>query len=293
MRASMSNAKDPFLEVPAGTPVFKEGDPGNDMYIIESGQIDIIHQNRTDEVMASLGPGDFFGEMAMLEDQPRYATALAKTASRLLRIERAAFADVLKQNVEISVRIMRKMVARQRRTEQRLHDTLTELLKHKAGPAVRRPEALAPVAPRPPSREPAAREPAPAPAPAKKAEPAAAKPVAKAEPAAEPQALVLRHSSGQTLPFDAARTEFLVGRPDPVTGIQPEINLGPFDANRTLSRRHAKILKEGGLYFVREEVGTSNGTFVNGERLKTGATVPLKPGDKLRFGSVEVELGTA
>jgi CRP-like cAMP-binding protein len=290
MRASMSNAKDPFLEVPAGTPVFKEGDLGNDMYIIESGQIDIIHQNRTDEVMASLGPGDFFGEMAMLEDQPRYATAFAKTTSRLLRIERAAFADVLRQNVEISVRIMRKMVARQRRTEQRLHDTLTELLKHKAGPAARRPEAPAPAS-RPPSREPAAREAAPV--PAKKAEPAAAKSVAKAEPAAEPQVFVLRHSSGQTLPFDPARTEFLVGRPDPVTGIQPEINLGPFDANRTLSRRHAKILKEGGLYFIREEVGTSNGTFVNGERLKTGATVPLKPGDKLRFGSVDVELGTA
>jgi pSer/pThr/pTyr-binding forkhead associated (FHA) protein len=90
--------------------------------------------------------------------------------------------------------------------------------------------------------------------------------------------------------LEPERSEFLVGRPDPVTGIQPEINLGPFDTMRTLSRRHAKILREGGLYFLREEVGTTNGTFVDGERIKTGAAVPLKPGNKLRFGSIEVEL---
>jgi len=90
--------------------------------------------------------------------------------------------------------------------------------------------------------------------------------------------------------FEPDRDEFLVGRPDPVTGTQPEINLGPFDVNRTLSRRHAKILREAGLYSVREEVGTTNGTFVNGERIKTGAAVTLKPRDRLRFGSIEVEL---
>jgi predicted component of type VI protein secretion system len=110
-------------------------------------------------------------------------------------------------------------------------------------------------------------------------------------PAAVAQNLALRIvASGQVLLLEPERGEFLVGRPDPVTGIQPEINLGPFDTTRTLSRRHAKILREGGLYFVREEVGTTNGTFVNGERIKTGAAVPLKPGNRLRFGSIEVEL---
>jgi pSer/pThr/pTyr-binding forkhead associated (FHA) protein len=100
----------------------------------------------------------------------------------------------------------------------------------------------------------------------------------------------LRHvASGQVLLLDPARAEFLVGRPDPVTGTQPEINLGPFDVNRTLSRRHAKIVKDGSLYSVREEVGT-NGTFVNGERIKPGVNVALKAGDRVRFGSIEVEL---
>jgi hypothetical protein len=292
----MSTAKDPFVEVAAGAAVFKEGDSGGDMFIIESGQVDIVRKARGDEPIATLGPGDFFGEMAILEDQPRFAGAIAKTNVRLLRIERSAFADVLKQNVEIGVRIMRKLAARHRRAEQRAQEALTELAQLKsaaAAPAPRARDAAKPkvevpaAAPRaaPEVAAPVAAAPAPA-------APAPAPPVpAPAAPVAVAQNLALRIvASGQVLLLEPERSEFLVGRPDPVTGIQPEINLGPFDTMRTLSRRHAKILKEGGLYFVREEVGTTNGTFVNGERIKTGAAVPLKPGNRLRFGSIEVEV---
>ena len=274
----MSNARDPFVEFAAGATVFREGDAGDDMFIIEAGQIGITRKGRPDEAMATLGPGDFFGEMAMLEDQSRFATAVAKSAARVLRIERAEFTDMLKQNVEIAVRIMRKLAARQRRAEQRVQDLTTELARLKgaaaAPPREAKPAAPAEAKPRP---QPAA-APAPAPPPAP-------------PPPPPPQDLALRHvGSGQVLLLDPARSELLVGRPDPVTGIQPEINLGPFDTTRTLSRRHAKILREGGLYSVREEVGTTNGTFVNGERIKTGMAVALKPRDRLRFGSIEVEL---
>jgi CRP-like cAMP-binding protein len=293
----MSTAKDSFVEVAAGAAVFREGDSGGDMFIIESGQIDIVRKARGDEPIATLGPGDFFGEMAILEDQPRFAGAVAKTNVRLLRIERSAFADVLKQNVEIGVRIMRKLAARHRRAEQRAQEALTELaqLKSAAAPAPRARDAAKPkaevpaAAPRaaPEAAAPVAAAPTPAPPAPAPAPPAPA----PAAPVAAAQNLALRIvASGQVLLLEPERSEFLVGRPDPVTGIQPEINLGPFDTMRTLSRRHAKILKEGGLYFVREEVGTTNGTFVNGERIKTGAAVPLKPGNRLRFGSIEVEV---
>ena len=295
----MSTAKDPFVEVAAGAVVFKEGDSGGDMFIIESGQIDIVRKARGDEPIATLGPGDFFGEMAILEDQPRFAGAVAKTNTRLLRIERSAFADVLKQNVEIGVRIMRKLAARHRRAEQRAQEALNELAQLKstapAAPRAReaaKPKADAPVAAPRAAPEAAAAPVAAAPAAAAAAPPAPAPaPPPAPAPAAVAQNLALRIvASGQVLLLEPERSEFLVGRPDPVTGIQPEINLGPFDTMRTLSRRHGKILKEGGLYFVREEVGTTNGTFVNGERIKTGAAVPLKAGNRLRFGSIEVEV---
>lgn len=275
MGASMSNSRDPFVEFQAGATVFKEGDAGNEMYVVESGQVDILHPAGNGEIAASFGPGDFFGEAAMLEDLPRHATALAKAPTRLLRIERAAFAEVLRQNVEIAIRIMRTMMARQRVTEQRLHETLGEAVKARSAAPPAAPRAEAPRAP----------VPAPAAAPA---------PAPKTAPAAEsvPQ-MALCMSSGEILLLDPSRTEFLVGRPDPATGTTPEINLGPFDANRTLSRRHARILREGALYFLREEAGTSNGTFVNGERVQSGVSVPLKPGDKLRFGMIEVEVAVA
>ena len=290
----MSN-RDPFVEFAAGTVVFREGEVGRDMFIVESGQIDILLKARGDEPVASLGPGDFFGEMAMLEDQPRFASAVARNKVRALRIERAAFADMIKQNVEIAVRIMRKLAARHRRAEQRAQEALVELARLKGGaPAAREAERAAPVAEAKaaPKAEAKAEKKAEA-KPEKKAEAkakaAAAEPAPAAAPAPAPN-LGMRHvGSGQVLLFEAGRNEFLVGRPDPVTGTQPEINLGPFDTNRTLSRRHAKIVRDGSLYSVREEVGT-NGTFVNGERIKPGVSVPLKAKDRVRFGSIEVEL---
>src|SRR5512143_3229719 len=163
----MNTAKDSFVEIAAGAWVFREGETGGDMYIVESGQIDIVRKARGDEPMATLGPGDFFGEMAILEDQPRFAGAVARTKARLLRIDRSAFADILKQNVEIGVRIMRKLAARHRRAEQRAQEALTELARLKAAAPAAAPvrEGSKPKADAGAPARAAAAEPAPAPPP--------------------------------------------------------------------------------------------------------------------------------
>jgi hypothetical protein len=255
----MADAKEHFLEIGAGKPIFREGDAGSEMYIIETGTVDIVRAAKGPDPLAQLGPGDFFGEMSILEDQPRFASAMARTNVRLLRIDRAAFGEVLAQNVEIAIRIMRKLTARLRRAEQRAGDA-------PARPAEARERAS----------DRAAATPVPAAAPA----------AARATPALR---FRLRHAgSGQEFPLEGG-AEFLVGRPDPVTGINPEVNLGPLDVSRSLSRRHAKLLVEGQRCMLREDVGTTNGTFVNGERVRTGEPVTLKAGDKIRFGAVEVE----
>jgi len=274
-------SQDPFVVVKAGAAAFSEGEAGSTMFIIESGTIDIVRAERGAEPMATLEAGDFFGEMAMLEDQPRFASAIARTDCRLLQIERAQFADVLRTNVEIAVRIMRKQTNRLRRAEQRAQEARAALDEFKrklssrsASPAPAAVQAPAAPAPAPPPR--------PAPAPVA----AAPAPVV----AAAPLTPVLRHlASGQAFAL-TGQGEFLVGRPDPVTGINPEINLGPLDASRNLSRRHAKVVVDAQGVKVREEVGTANGTFVNGERIQTGVTVPLRVGDVVRFGSIEVVL---
>jgi hypothetical protein len=303
----MAKASDLYIDVPAGQYLFREGDAGAEMYIVESGSIAILRTARGSEPLAVLEPGDFLGEMAVLEDQPRFASALAQSNCRLLRIERSAFAELLRQNVEIAVRIMRKLALRQRRTEQRVSELQQELQRLRAVPAVpataQAAAAAAPVEPapvaEPPPRKPAQADPAPVviqPPPQPPAEPAPvavpALAVASEAASARPtRTLVLVHpASGQRFALESERDEFLVGRIDPVTGITPEINLGPLDTARSLSRRHAKLLRQGALLFLREEVGTANGTFINGQRLATGTATPVKPGDRLRFGTIDIEL---
>lgn len=317
---SMGKTSDLYVEVPAGQFLFREGDAGAEMYIIESGSIAILRAVRGSEPLAVLEPGDFLGEMAILEDQPRFASAQARADSRLLRIERAAFAELLRQNVEIAVRIMRKLALRQRRAELRVGELQQELQQLRAGspapPAQAVPvaPAVVPVQAALPVAAPVAAAPAPAVAAAPIAAPApvsasrvvaeataappapvpvasaVSAPAAAAMPPAAVGLALVHAASGQRFVLEPGRAEFLVGRVDPVTGITPEINLGPLDTARSLSRRHAKLLRQGALLFLREEVGTANGTFLNGQRLATGAAMPVKPGDNLRFGTIEIVL---
>jgi hypothetical protein len=283
----MAKASELYVDVPAGQYLFREGDAGSEMYIVESGSIAILRSARGSEPIAVLETGDFLGEMAVLEDQPRFASAVARTDCRLLRIERAAFAELLRQNVEIAVRIMRKLALRQRRAEQRVSELQQELQRLRDAPGQAPAAPVAPVAAPAPS---AVVSPVPVAAPS----PPAAAPVpsaARASSGATASALALQHpTSGQRFVLEPGRDEYLVGRVDPVTGTTPEINLGPLDVARSLSRRHAKLLRQGAELFVREEVGTANGTFVNGQRIATGTAVAIKPGDRLRFGTIDIEL---
>lgn len=68
------------VAVPSGTTVFEQGDRGDRYYVIETGEVDVIHDGR---VVASLGPGDGFGEIALLRPTGRMATVVARSDLRL------------------------------------------------------------------------------------------------------------------------------------------------------------------------------------------------------------------
>lgn len=279
----MSESKPVFVDMPAGTFVFREGDAGSDMYIIESGTLEVLRSARGGTPVATLGAGDFFGEMAILEDQPRFAAVRAVSPARLLRVDRAAFAGMLRENFEIAVRIMRKLVARLRRTEELLQSAQAELDVLRRGGLVAGATPAVPHAALSAGPAATAESPRPAPTPSRRVSPI--------DPSKIGKPIKLVHvESGSEFALNGQKTEMLVGRPDPVTGLLPEINLGPLDHQRSLSRRHAKIVNEGGILFLREEVGTTNGTFINGERVPTGQARPLSLGDSLRFGSVELKV---
>ncbi|HET9032483.1 MAG TPA: cyclic nucleotide-binding domain-containing protein [Dokdonella sp.] len=273
----MSQSADAFLEVAAGKTVFAEGDASKVMYIIESGSIDLLVEACGTEPIASLGPGDFFGELSVLDDQACFATAIARKPTRLLKVEREGFSSLLQQDVDIALHLLRTLAQRQQQWVKRLASAKPDVEAKK-------------------------RKPAPVPAPRQSASkptlPAAEQPsmtmIEAPAPLPTPSSgCVLRHAKGQVIGLDPNLNEFLVGRPDPAAGVSPEVDLSPLDPTRSLSRRHAKLIRQGQLFFVREESRTVNGTFVNNVRIKTGEDVPVKPGDKLRFGAVEIDFSAA
>jgi len=91
--------------------------------------------------------------------------------------------------------------------------------------------------------------------------------------------------TGQT--FILSKDENLVGRRSPVDGIFPEVDLTEADKDSYISRRHGKIImgEQGAVY---EDLGSSNGSFHNGNRLQQGVQAKLSEGDNLRLGRTEL-----
>jgi len=93
--------------------IIKEGDPGRKMYIIKSGSVDVVKSDRDREIiLATLSRGDFFGEMAILENIYRTATVKARETSRLIVLTTGNFMIKLKKDPTFAFQIMQKMSRR-------------------------------------------------------------------------------------------------------------------------------------------------------------------------------------
>ena len=100
-------------EIPKGTVLFREGEPGKEMYVLQSGRVAISKKVRdVEKVLAILGPGEFFGEMAVISNKPRNATATVEDAARLLVIDPRTFESMIRGNSEIAVRMIKKLAER-------------------------------------------------------------------------------------------------------------------------------------------------------------------------------------
>lgn len=235
----------------AGEYIFRDGDPGTEMYIIEEGEIEILKTyGPITRRLTTLEAGDFFGEMEFLEEQRRGVSARALTEFRLLKIDQSTFDQMVQENPEIAVRMLRKLSRRLRDREEadlRAAQIAREVLGEDEG------------------------KPATSDTPHR--------------PGTLVRALIVEESSGTEFVLPE-RAEVTIGRLDRATGFTPDIDLTPLDTKRTISRRHARISRGEDGFYLREEMGASNGTFLNGTRLWTGKPEKLKDGDKIDFGRV-------
>jgi CRP-like cAMP-binding protein len=114
-------------EYAAGEVLFREGETGDVMFVIQSGGVRISKNVAgTDKVLAMLGPGEFFGEMAILNGKPRTATATVTAPTRCLLIEARTLEEMVAKNAEIALRLIKKLAKRLDSA-----DNLVEILLHR------------------------------------------------------------------------------------------------------------------------------------------------------------------
>jgi CRP-like cAMP-binding protein len=114
-------------EFSAGTVLFREGDEGTEMYVIQSGKVKITRRVGAQEALLAILPeGEFLGEMSIINNQPRSATATVLEAAKLLVLDGRTFEAMIRGNAEIAVRMIKKLADRLHQADEQI-----ELLLHR------------------------------------------------------------------------------------------------------------------------------------------------------------------
>ncbi|MFQ5669785.1 MAG: cyclic nucleotide-binding domain-containing protein [Acidobacteriota bacterium] len=258
--------------------VFAKGDPGSTLFVVQSGSLELTvpgAEGETDEVLGVMEKGDFFGEMSLLEGSPRTFTARTLEPVVAIEIGPALFDRMIRSNIELAVRMLRKLSIR-------LGEAESRLAARTRSQATSVPPAASPRPATPSSRV----------SPKKKK--------IKSEPAPSPAGAVLTDAAPAFLVNPEGKDVFplqeqtaRIGRFDPVTGTKPEVDLTLLDLKRSVSRRHAILICDSDKHLLDEEVGALNGTLVNGQAVHPGQPIPVQDGDHLSFGGVELVYRTS
>jgi len=96
----------------AGSTVFEEGEPGDRLYVVKSGSVSLSTEGRR---LETVGPGGLFGEMAVIDREPRSATAVADEDSELVAIDKRRFWFLVQETPYFAEIVMRVMAERLRR----------------------------------------------------------------------------------------------------------------------------------------------------------------------------------
>ncbi len=112
-------------EFPKGTVLFREGEPGREMYVVQQGRITISKRaGDVEKILTTLGQGEFFGEMSILNNAPRSATATCAEDAKLLVIDPKTFEAMIRGNAEIALRMIKKLADRLQEADKQIENLL-------------------------------------------------------------------------------------------------------------------------------------------------------------------------
>jgi CRP/FNR family cyclic AMP-dependent transcriptional regulator len=97
------------MEVPAGKVLCRQGDFGREFFVIVEGEVEVTRDGKH---VATSGPGDFFGEIALVERMPRTATVTAKTPLRFFVLTSRSFWSLLDDNPQVERKVLRALAKR-------------------------------------------------------------------------------------------------------------------------------------------------------------------------------------
>jgi CRP/FNR family cyclic AMP-dependent transcriptional regulator len=108
--------------VTRGTQVIREGEQTDFVYLVLSGNLNVMVSNPEgrEAILSILGPGEMFGEMGVLDDEARSATVVAVSAGTLVAITKSDFKHHLRENFDVALYVMRKLVQRLRAADRRI-----------------------------------------------------------------------------------------------------------------------------------------------------------------------------
>ena len=107
---------------PKNSVILFEDDPGDALYVVGKGQVKVvlIGEDGREVILSVLGEGEFFGEMALIDDEPRSAHVIAMEDSMLLVLRREDFQGILEHSAGIALALLRELSRRLRRVDEKV-----------------------------------------------------------------------------------------------------------------------------------------------------------------------------
>jgi CRP-like cAMP-binding protein len=97
------------IGLPEGTLLVREGRPGDEFFVLVDGTVDVYKQ---DKLVATLGSGDFFGEISLINNSPRTATVRSTTPVHALVVSRRDFSGLLATSQQVQLKILKALADR-------------------------------------------------------------------------------------------------------------------------------------------------------------------------------------
>jgi CRP-like cAMP-binding protein len=232
--------------------IYQKGDDQEYFFIINKGRVQ-LKVDDSDTILIALGKGDFFGEESLNDGQVAAYTVEVIEDSDIIKIPYSSLTDMMKKNTAISVKILKKLSEKHVKM---LENSLTMTKTVAAAP---------------------------------KKKPKEAEQLEDEESAlldSDIKAYLVIKRSNRIVQLTKQFT--YLGRRDYTTGFIPDVDLTKEDEEKYISRKHSKLSYIDGRFYVSEEPGAVNGTFLNGNKLSTGVKHELNNEDEITLCHLDI-----